>query len=240
MKANEIQFGTVLWFNLEKNKGQIRVSGEPFDIWFSLDLQRIIVAGFSEPEFGTVAPKSSVVPQKGAQVAVALETGYNREVTPDRVSLRRRFVEIAAWNYAFEYQDVKRNIVARPVYEYEVVEFRFYKGEPVSENQREVIATGTATELQAKYQRGDANDPLAPESKIMDITFRRRFCKKGSQGKWCNDPRPLPKGAVAEKVLPVNGHGVLLATEMELRAPAGIGGQVKVMTTGQSEVLAAA
>ena len=60
----KIQFGTILWFDEEKNQGQLTVYGELQTIQFSLNSRRLILAGLIEPEFATTEPKSSIMPQK--------------------------------------------------------------------------------------------------------------------------------------------------------------------------------
>ncbi|MBI2476401.1 MAG: hypothetical protein HYV67_04140 [Candidatus Taylorbacteria bacterium] len=235
MKTQKIQFGTVLWFDETKNQGAIR-SGERIE--FSLDSQRVVVAGFKEPEFGLEAPKLSSIPQEEQHVVLTFQVGYKLSIEPGRRILRRTAVALA-WNYALAYQAAKREIAARPVYE--VIKFTLYRGEPVSEKPRRVIAVGTAVELQAKYPRGARNDPFVSEKHSLDITVRCRFQMKGKEGQWCDDPRPLPKGAIAEKVLPVNGHGVILADDKELLALAAqAGGRRNGTTTSKPADLVAA
>lgn len=210
-----IRFGNVIWFDEDVNEGQLKVSGEPEGVWFSLDSQREIVAGFTEPEFLVTAPESSSIPQRWAQVAVVIKVGYDLE-TPPGHRILRRVVEVTGWNYAFAYQDAKKQIAGRPVYE--VVEFRLCNGRPVSVNQREVLNWGTAVALQAVYPRGAKNDPLAPELKVMDFTYRRRFYRRQAGGELvqCDDPRPLPRGVVAEPFQAVNEQGILLANRSDL------------------------
>lgn len=215
MKTQKVQFGIVLWFDETRNKGLLQVRGEP-QIWFSLDSQRVIVAGFTEPEFGSNAPKLSPIPQRGAQVAILLGVDYECAVQAYRRTLRRS-VKVVAWNYAFAYQDVKREIAARPVYE--VVEYRLINGNPVSVNQRETLNFGTAVQLQHFHARGAKNDPFAPESEILDFTLRRRFYQLTASGRkiQCADPRPLPDGQI-EVFRPTNEQGLLLATGPQLVA----------------------
>ena len=217
MKNNKqtIRFGTVLCFDNQKNQGRIRVSGEPQEIPFSFDSQRVILAGTATPEFGPTAPKSSVKPQSGAHVALIFTATYESEVKPERHILRR-VVEATAWNYTLAYKAAEREISSRPVYE--VVEFRLYNGTPVSVNQREVLNFGTVRQLQAVYPRGAANDPFAPEVSRIGFTTRRRFYRKEANGAriQCDDPRPLPHDTVAEPFKPVNEEGVLLATSEEI------------------------
>ncbi len=213
--------GIVLWYNEKVNQGEIRVSGEKKPLSFSLNSQRAIFAGATEPEFGTKAPASSLMPQIDAQVAVLLGENHKLEVTPDRRTLRR-YVNVAGWDYMFSYQDARRAIAARP--EYEVWEFCFYNGAPSSVSPNKLAATGTAAALQAKHPRGAVNDPLAPEAKLMGFTYTRRFCKKGRPEQWVEDPRSVPTGAAVEKVVPVNRNGEVLADEkllLELAASAG-------------------
>lgn len=225
---NSVRFGFVKWFDETKNTGRIKVDGELEEVQFSLNSQRVIVDGADRPQFGTDAPKESILPQSGSRVALAFKAYYSptHKVTEKSESYGlKRVVEAAGWNFAFEWQDAVRRMTNRPVYE--VVEFTLYKGEPVSEKPRRVVMTGTATEIQIRFPRGAENDPFAPEAKALDFLYRRVFYLK-TDGKTtqCADPRPLSKDAsvatpvpvAVEPPRPVNGNGALLASERELLA----------------------
>lgn len=219
------RFGYVESYDPTGRLGWMRISGEPQKVHFWLNAQRPIVPGFSEPEFGE-EPRF-VVPQRGERVVVELKVDYITLVNTRTNRCLSRRVEAVRWGYTSSFEEATRTIAGRPVYE--VVEFTLYKGEPVSnpEAQRRVVATGTAIRLQESYPRGEGNDLLAPERKVMDFIYRRRFYLRSAEGKaeQCPDPRPMPTGATPEEFRPVNGQGVpiLAPSELWLSAPDGKG-----------------
>ncbi|MSR79064.1 MAG: hypothetical protein EXS59_02880 [Candidatus Taylorbacteria bacterium] len=213
---NSVRFGFVLSYDECHDLGWMRVGGEFQDVRFSLGSQRVVVEGVRFPCFGKESPKQSLMPKRGAQVAVALTQRYKLS-TPEGHRILSRVVEATGWNYTFAWKDVEKQIADRPLYE--VVKFSFYKGNPTDVNQRQVLNFGTAVVMQAMYPRGVENDPLAPETRILDLSYRRVWYLRTQQGTvQCSDPRPLPKGQVVVKKnpQPVNSQGVALENLGEL------------------------
>lgn len=193
---NQIRFGTVLWFSPEKNTGYIRVSGEPRDLWFSLDTQRIITDGVNEPQFVKDAPKTSPMPSTGSQVAVVLRERYDLTVSDERRTLRR-VVETTGWNFLFAYKDSVRRIANRPVCR--VIIHTTVEGVHTHSTVMP-DARGTAEELQAQSPRGSKDDLFAPEFVSGELHDRRQF-QKLDCGRWkfCTDPRPAPAAKSEQK-----------------------------------------
>lgn len=214
---NQVRFGIITSFNDQRCDGWMRINGDPQEAKFSLDSQRELIEGASEPVFGPVGSKRFPMPSRGAQVAVEIEIGYIPEFVPNIRRGLRRAVDIIAWDYRFRHQDILGRIANRQVYE--VVEFTLIRETPVSgPGQRRVIATGTALELERDFPRSSALDPLAPEIQTLDITTRRRFYekRKGDTSVQVPDSRPLPAGAIAVLPPPVNEFGQLLASASQL------------------------
>src|SRR3989344_1371477 len=214
----KIQFGKVLSFNPVKGKGWLEISGQTL-MRFSLDSQREFTEGKYQPEFGTAVPTGGRYPQAGEQLVLQAREEFEidlRTTSSGRQNLKRSVTVI--WGLSSDYDDARKRIAERPVYW--VVEFILYNDKPVSVNQRKVIATGTAVELQDRYPRGALNARLTSENKFMGFTYRRRFYRREVDGRLtqCDDPRPLPVGAIAEPFRPVNEQGELLATPEELSA----------------------
>ena len=211
----QIRVGVVTSFSERKNLGWLRIPGEPNQVAFSLDEQRELVAGFSHPEFSSKGSKSFPMPTENAQLAVLLKIGYVSDHVANVRRGLRRVAQVAAWDYFFRLQDAKQEIADRPVYE--VWEFRLYNGEPTSQNQKEMLNSGTALGLQAVYPRGAVNDPFAPEETVMGFTRRRRFFERTAKGLvQVPDPRPLLSGEI-EVVPPLAGdNGMLLATDAQV------------------------
>lgn len=211
----QIRFGVVQWFDVQRNTGGVKISGEPVEAAFSLDMERVLIEGLFAPEFGPNVPAELLVPNSGLKVVCTCKVDYKLVVSPGQKTLRRT-VEVVAWNHEELYRDIEQSIASRPVYE--VVEFVLYNGKPTSQNQRRVINSGTVQALQLQYPRGVAPDPLATETKAMDFTFRCRFYERMPDGRkvQCPDPRPLPRWMSEEPFRPTNEQGELLASAEEV------------------------
>jgi hypothetical protein len=214
----KIRFGVVVWFDMDVNKGKVKVEGEPVEADFSLDTQRPLVEGLYTPEFNYGDPPVAELlnPYCGLEVACVVAVNQELRVESNRRTLRRT-VKVSAWAPLKSYREVEQAIAARPVYE--AVQCTLYNEKPTSaENQREVINYGTPQALQSVYPRGVQNDPLAPERKVMDLTYRVRFYRLMPNGKkvQCPDPRPRPVWMPDESFQPTNEQGELLATREEV------------------------
>ncbi|HXK31628.1 MAG TPA: hypothetical protein VJZ94_02750 [Candidatus Paceibacterota bacterium] len=211
-KMKNYRNGEVAYYDPTKRSGNMRLSGGTEYIPFVLSRQRPFIAGFREPVFGCEC--ETKIPSVGSKVIVSLAFTSQRETTKSRHSLVRR-TEVVEWGFATSYDMAARVISTRP--KYEVVEYVFYDGKPVSVNQRRVINFGTAIQLQATYPRGVVKDPLAAEYSFLGFTYRRRFYLledaflEGTKRTQCPDPRPSPTAEVAP-FQPTNEEGTLLAT----------------------------
>lgn len=207
----KIQFGKIASYDSRSETGTVEVVGEPVHAHFSTSTLRNIFAGHSEPEFRPIDRFDVLTLDNieiGDEVAVNVNVYYNWESVPNKRTLRRT-VEVTNWTHAVSYYDAWRIIRARPIFE--VVEYVLYNGTPTTGEQRRVVDRGTAIELQAKYPRGTAGDPLAPEKQLLGFTCVRRWHQKSNSQQF-PDPRPIPAGQKAEPFRPTNEHGMLLAT----------------------------
>lgn len=201
--------GQVTYYNPVGKWGKMKIDGEHQELQFVPRSQRPIIAGFCEPTFGHV--QANEVPFVGAEVVVSISVNYRNENRPGH-HIRRRYAEVTEWGLKSAYDEAKRIIAARPVYE--AVQYILWNGKPTSaENQRTVINWGSAIGLQTVYPRGVKNDPLAPERESIGYTYRVRFYLNGKQ---VPDPRPASADTKPEKFRPTNEQGELLATAQEV------------------------
>ena len=103
MKNNQIRFGFIRWFDENKNCGRIVVAGEPQEVQFSLDSQKMAEPSENGPKFADHAPAETIMPQQMAQVVISLHARYDLEVQEDRRTLRR-MVSAEAWDFVVEYK----------------------------------------------------------------------------------------------------------------------------------------
>lgn len=215
----DIRFGTVLKFNPFWQNGIVSLADEAKPVPFDLKNYRNVVAGFSEPEFEICSDAVHEI-KVGSEIVGELLIEHIKEATCSQKSIRR-VRTISIWGLASCYKEALRIIRDRPVFE--VVEFTLYNDAPTSRRNIRVIARGTAIELQAEYPKGANNDPLAPELKRMDFTYRRRFYQTNTALRTqCPDPRKVLDGQSPEEFLPTNGDGVLLATPKDIQRELGL------------------
>lgn len=215
-----VRFGKIVSYDIGRGTGLANIVGESDQIPFSLGEFCLVVAGFSEPEFGLIADKDKknmfLNLDRGDEIVARVFVSYDTEVTPYRRTIRRK-VEIIGWSHECAWEDAWRIIKERP--RFQAVKFTLYNGVPTSvDHQRVIVATGTAIQLQKSYPRGGPGDKLAPERNSAGFTYRVRFYPLDSD---CTktqvpDPRKLPLGQKEEKFQPTNEQGVLLATEDEI------------------------
>lgn len=209
INVRSLRRGQVAYYNIATRSGKMKIEGEPMEVTFGLNRQRPFLAGFNTPVFGGV--DDFEVPTVGRSVLAVVAVTYRRETTQFRRTLYR-CVEALEWGFQSSHDKAVAIIAARPRYEF--VEFTLYNGVPTSgENQRRVIAIGTAVKIQAMHPRGKS----CPETNSLGYTYRRRFYRlDGDKKVQCEDPRQVSTYDTPLPFQPTNDQGVLLATKQDL------------------------
>lgn len=181
------------------------------DFFLPMSTCRKVVAGSTAPEFSYEDWKQW--PRLGDEVIIA----------PDlRPPIPGKATRAGCWGYKKYWDAALAEIKNRPIYR--VVGENRFKGQLMKNGAREEeVAVGTMEELQARFPRGLANDPLGTEKPYHSgpcQRINRWFVWKDADFVPCDDPRPTPNpvalAACSREVKPESGNGAQTEMDREL------------------------